>query len=232
MRGSIHTAVPAGLASLVLACSGCASSYSPSFAPEVGRSSRAGIGAGGPFDNHFEYGSADPANNQVALGAESDLRQRRRPRGSLPFPFPVPGSWSIPQGWSLPPTWPFPSPGPAPGKQRIPSPSTGAPAAVAYARSKLGLPYCWGGSGPGCYDCSGLTSASWKAGGKVIPRTSEGQAEGLPEVPLTMAVPGDILWRQGHVALYIGDGQVIQAPHTGDVVKVSPAVKFSKALRP
>lgn len=218
MRGKAPTAVPATLVSLLVACSGCAASSPRGYASEVG-----GTPNGAAV---YRY--------STSVEEQSDLRQRRRPRGPLPLPWAIPGNWSVPQGWSLPPMWPFPSPGPAPapGKQRLPVPSTGAPAAVAYARSKLGLPYCWGGSGPGCYDCSGLTSASWKAGGKAIPRTSEEQARQLPEVPMALAVPGDILWRPGHVALYIGDGQVIQAPHTGDVVKVSPAVKFDKALRP
>jgi cell wall-associated NlpC family hydrolase len=102
---------------------------------------------------------------------------------------------------------------------------------VAFAKSRVGTPYCWGGNGPGCYDCSGLTTASWKAGGKAIPRTSEAQAD-LPEVPFDEVQPGDIFWRPGHVALYVGDGRVVQAPHTGDVVKYSPATNFVKAVRP
>ncbi len=51
-------------------------------------------------------------------------------------------------------------------------------------------------------------------------------------MPLDKIVPGDILWRPGHVALYVGDGQVIHAPRTGEVVRYSPAVKFVKAVRP
>ena len=154
-------------------------------------------------------------------------RPRKKKRGAIPIPWTFPPGFTVP-GLSLPAPWIAP----LPGKQGVPAPSPGAPVAIAYARSKLGLPYCWGGAGPNCYDCSGLTSASWRAGGKAIARTSEGQADTLPEVPLAAALPGDILWRPGHVALYIGNGQIIQAPHTGDVVKVSPAVRFVKALRP
>lgn len=142
--------------------------------------------------------------------------------------------WAIPQGWAAPQGWAFPWPGgPAPqgGAKKVPAPAAGAPAAVAFATSRLGAPYCWGGNGPGCYDCSGLTSASWKTGGKVIPRTSEAQAD-LPEVPFDQIVPGDILWRPGHVALYVGNGRVIHAPRTGDVVKYAAASRFVKAVRP
>lgn len=72
---------------------------------------------------------------------------------------------------------------------------------------------------------------SWRAGGRAIARTSEEQAK-LPEVPMAMAMPGDLLWRPGHVALYVGNGQIIHAPHTGDVVKYAPAKNFVKAVRP
>ena len=230
MRGTNPITVATALTSLLLACSGCASeAVRPAEQPSRRmfadpRSAYPGAGTTAfalPFD---------PAGGDEIDGF--GVRKRRRSRAPLPIPIPVPGGWALPPGFGVP-ALPIPFPTfPSPGKSKVPAPSVGAPAAVAYARSKLGLPYCWGGSGPNCYDCSGLTSASWKAGGKAIPRTSEEQAAKLPEVPLDRALPGDILWRPGHVALYIGDGQIIQAPHTGDVVKISPAVKFDKALRP
>ncbi|HVY46282.1 MAG TPA: NlpC/P60 family protein, partial [Minicystis sp.] len=113
-----------------------------------------------------------------------------------------------------------------------PPPSPGALNAVAFAVSRVGTPYCWGGSGPSCFDCSGLTRASWLAGGKMIPRTSEEQAARLPPVPLELAVPGDILWRPGHVGIYVGAGVVVAAIGRGDVVRYQPASHFVRAVRP
>ena len=225
----------ASAAVLAIACAACASQSVPSprsiaYGPAPAMHGSAS-NYGSPTMNAPAYGSDLAEEDDADPGADAALglfaRPRKKKRGAIPIPWALPAGWSLP-GLPLPVPWSAPSP----KKQGAPMPSPGAPLAIAYARSKLGLPYCWGGAGPGCYDCSGLTSASWKAGGKAIPRTSEGQAEGLPEVPMDRALPGDILWRPGHVALYIGDGKIIQAPHTGDVVKISPAERFVKALRP
>lgn len=113
-----------------------------------------------------------------------------------------------------------------------PVPQSGAYAAVTFAQSRLGKPYCWGGTGPGCYDCSGLTSSAWMAGGKKIPRTSADQVAELPSVPMDSIAPGDILWRPGHVALYVGQGWVISAPGTGDVVRYRSTKGYVRAMRP
>lgn len=104
--------------------------------------------------------------------------------------------------------------------------------AVAFAQSRIGTPYCWGGNGPRCYDCSGLTRAAWHYAGRAIPRTSEEQLAQLPSVPMEAVQPGDILWRPGHVGIYAGQGWVIAATHTGDIVRYQPASRFVRAVRP
>ncbi|MBX7159579.1 MAG: C40 family peptidase [Acidimicrobiia bacterium] len=109
-------------------------------------------------------------------------------------------------------------------------PSGGAGAAVAYAQAQLGKPYCWGGAGPSCFDCSGLTMMAWRAGGKSLPHSSGSQASMFPSVSSPAA--GDLAWRPGHIALVVGGGSVINAPHTGDVVKYAGTGGYSKFVRP
>jgi peptidoglycan DL-endopeptidase CwlO len=107
--------------------------------------------------------------------------------------------------------------------QALPAPSGGAATAIAFARAQIGKPYCSGGAGPDCYDCSGLTMRAWGAAGVSMPHYSGAQYDMFPKVPLSQMEPGDLVfWGPGgsdHVGLYIGGGQMIAAPHTGDVVK-------------
>ncbi|MGV9630917.1 NlpC/P60 family protein [Streptomyces sp. NPDC003487] len=109
--------------------------------------------------------------------------------------------------------------------------------AVRYARRQLGKPYAWGAQGPGSYDCSGLTSQAWRAAGTPIPRTSQEQWARLKHVPLRALRPGDLVVyfpEATHVALYAGGGTVIEAPRTGERIRLSPiaAHPILGAVRP
>ncbi|MGW5302467.1 NlpC/P60 family protein [Streptomyces griseoluteus] len=97
-----------------------------------------------------------------------------------------------------------------------------AAAALAAARSALGRPYVWGASGPSGFDCSGLMQWSYARAGVQLPRTSQAQRDAGRRVPLSQARPGDlVIYRSdaSHVAMYVGDGQVIHAPHPGAAVR-------------
>lgn len=105
------------------------------------------------------------------------------------------------------------------------TPSTQGDRALAYAAEQIGKPYVWGAEGPESYDCSGLTSKAWASAGRAIPRTSQEQWARLKRVPLHELRPGDLVVyfpEATHVAMYLGDGMVIQAPRPGARVKVSP----------
>ena len=113
----------------------------------------------------------------------------------------------------------------APGD--LANPSAGGASVVAAAFSQLGVPYVWGGTTPGVgLDCSGLTQWCYRQAGISIPRNSEDQAAAGTKIPLSMAEPGDVLWRPGHVAIYIGDDSYIHEPQTGDVCKVSQGISY------
>lgn len=95
----------------------------------------------------------------------------------------------------------------------------------------MGKRYCWGGTGPDCFDCSGLVGAAWRHGGVALPRTSERQGDALIEVPIGDVRPGDILWWHGHVGLYVGDGEMVDAYHSGAGVVRRRAVVPERVLR-
>ena len=104
---------------------------------------------------------------------------------------------------------------------------------VAAAYSKLGCPYVWGASGPNSFDCSGLVMWCYAQAGVSLDHYSGSQGQSGAIIPLSQAQPGDILWKSGHVGIYIGNGQYIHAPQTGDVVKIASNVsRFTCAVRP
>ena len=108
----------------------------------------------------------------------------------------------------------------------LPAPSARAAAAIGYAEAQLGKPYVYAASGPGSFDCSGLTMMAWASAGVSMPHYSGSQYQMFPHVPLDQLEPGDLLfWGAGgseHVAMYIGGGLQIAATHTGDYVRIQP----------
>ncbi|WP_444950997.1 C40 family peptidase [Micromonospora ureilytica] len=118
-------------------------------------------------------------------------------------------------------------------------------AVVAFALGQLGKPYVWGAEGPDSYDCSGLMMAAWAKGGVQIPRVTADQVHTGVAVPSLAAMrPGDLIFipgsdgtmtRPGHVGMYIGVDRsgrqyLIQAPSTGDVVKVVAVSNWSRQV--
>ncbi|MFC5832486.1 C40 family peptidase [Nonomuraea insulae] len=102
--------------------------------------------------------------------------------------------------------------------------SGNAAAVLRFAYAQVGKPYIFGGTGPGGFDCSGLTQAAWAAAGVSLPRTTWSQwAWGASrKVSMDALQPGDLIFSNGlgHVSIYAGNGNIVHAPQTGDVVKV------------
>ena len=137
-----------------------------------------------------------------------------------------------------------------------PGSSSAAQTAISAAKQHLGLSYAWGGggsNGPGWgwgidqgvwgFDCSGLTQYAYAQAGIDIPRNSRAQYAALPKVSSNDLQPGDLVfWATTpsnpttihHVAIYLGGGQIIEAPQSGDVVKISPMrwYHYAGAVRP
>jgi cell wall-associated NlpC family hydrolase len=108
----------------------------------------------------------------------------------------------------------------------VPATSPGAAAAVRAALSQLGVPYRFAASSPGvAFDCSGLTMWAWAQAGVSMAHFAAAQYASFPHVPTSELQPGDLVFFYSdlhHVGIYIGNGQYVQAPRTGDVVKISP----------
>lgn len=116
-----------------------------------------------------------------------------------------------------------------PASYTIPSASGEATSAVSFAIAQLGKPYGWGAEGLAAYDCSGLMQAAWSTAGIQLTRTTYTQVDDGRSTTEANLSPGDLVFTPGsfgtlatprHVGMFIGQGLVVQAPATGDVVKV------------
>ena len=99
-------------------------------------------------------------------------------------------------------------------------------AVIRYAYAQLGKPYQWGATGPGAFDCSGLTLMAWAQAGVSLPHSSRAQIGIGRQVTRSELQPGDLIFRYSpisHVSLYVGNGQQISATHTGSTVKLQSA---------
>lgn len=133
---------------------------------------------------------------------------------------------------AAPKATPKPAPGTAasaaaPTSAAVSVPSSGRGAtAVAEARKQLGKPYRYGGSGPDSFDCSGLTSWAWRAAGVSLSHSAHAQWFETTRVPVNQVIPGDLLFFGPsvsgihHNAIYIGDGQMIEASRTGTPIRI------------
>ena len=137
------------------------------------------------------------------------------------------------------PSGPSDTPGPsAPSESSSPSspsrPSDALPSipssdqaavAVRAAMAQIGKPYVWAGSGPASYDCSGLTMSSWRQAGVVMAHSAADQYASFKHVSVDQLQPGDLVFFGRpihHVGMYVGNGMMVHAPETGELVQVSP----------
>ncbi|MEQ0564917.1 NlpC/P60 family protein [Amycolatopsis sp. NEAU-NG30] len=118
----------------------------------------------------------------------------------------------------------------------VKAPTAAAQTAVNAALSKLGSAYVWGATGPTTFDCSGLMQWAYKQAGINLPRTSSAQAGFGTPVSRSQLQPGDLVAYYSpvsHIGMYIGDGKMVHAPTSGDVVKISPLLsQYAGATRP
>jgi peptidoglycan DL-endopeptidase CwlO len=111
-------------------------------------------------------------------------------------------------------------------------PAAGWQVALAFAESQMGKPYQWGGAGPATYDCSGLTMVSWAKAGVDMPHSAQDQYDMTTRVPMADLQPGDLVFFGTptdvyHVGMYVGGGNMVDAPETGQDVMIQPIYELN-----
>lgn len=109
----------------------------------------------------------------------------------------------------------------------------GVDAVIEEAKRQLGKPYVWGGAGPDSFDCSGFTQWAWKAGGVNLPHYSGAQYSATTHVSMSAIQPGDLIFYENpgsHVALYLGNGQIIHSPNSRSVVRYDSLYYWDTAM--
>jgi cell wall-associated NlpC family hydrolase len=110
-----------------------------------------------------------------------------------------------------------------------PAPTAAGEVALAWALAQVGKPYVWGAAGPDAFDCSGLALRAWAAAGVDLPRVAVDQYAAGAHVPVDDSAPGDLIFFATdpsdpstieHVGVSLGDGRMVDAPHTGAFVRV------------
>jgi cell wall-associated NlpC family hydrolase len=160
---------------------------------------------------------------QAALQKQAELAQKKAAAAKKHQPKNSDDSAAGDGGDSLPPV----TSAPPPVANPAPNQTVAIQRTIAYAKAQLGRPYRWAAAGPSSFDCSGLTMQAWARGGKLLPHYSVAQFQQSTRISMVDAKAGDLLfWSSNgspsgihHVALYLGGGQFIEAPHTGANVR-------------
>lgn len=202
--------------------------------------------------------SRTTASPRPTATSDPDPEPEPEPTRTTASPTPTPTPTRTPTPTPTP--TPTRTPTPTPTKDPAPKPTTPSSdpnglgkgisvgsaskgnAAIAEAKKHLGKPYLLGASGPGSFDCSGLTSVAWSAAGVSITRTSRSQYKRVLKISLSNIRPGDLLfWGTSasnnnadsiyHVAMYIGNGQMIEAVSPGKPLAISN-VRYNSGLMP
>jgi peptidoglycan DL-endopeptidase CwlO len=169
--------------------------------------------------------AAEAAAAREAEQAAAERERQAERAAATPAPSPSPTA--------SPTANPSPTPTPTPTSEPAPSTRRSAQVAVDTALAQVGKPYQWGGSGPNSFDCSGLTSFAWRAAGVDITRTSRSQYAATSRISRGQLQPGDLIFYGSsvatisHVAMYIGGTNVVEAPYSGQNVRVRDGLSRS-----
>ncbi len=168
--------------------------------------------------------AADQAARDAVAAAAAAAAAEAAKNAPAPTSPTAPTTPATPTAPTAPTTPAAPTTPPAPTKPAV---SGNKQKVLDYAYAQLGKPYIWGGEGPVGYDCSGLTLMAYKQIGVYMAHGSQWQYNNGTKIPLSQAQPGDLVFfgnsgpTNHHVGIYIGNGQMIHAPNSRTVVKIS-----------